>query len=102
VSDPPTPAPPYAGLQAHRAPHDVLIGDLEDQLHHHDEMAAGMGHDNGAKDDGGLLPAVTLEPGETAEVIATFDEAGDLMIGCHVPGHWEAGMRGTVVVLTAA
>jgi uncharacterized cupredoxin-like copper-binding protein len=45
---------------------------------------------------------VTLEPGETAEVIATFDEAGDLMIGCHVPGHWEAGMRGTVVVLTAA
>ena len=81
------------------APHDFLIGDLEEQLHHHEEMAAGEGHDDEASDvEGGLPPAVTLEPGESAEVLVTFDDAGELMIGCHVPGHWEAGMRGTVSV----
>jgi uncharacterized cupredoxin-like copper-binding protein len=88
------------------ASHDFLIGDLEEQLHHHEEMAAGMGHDEMAADEemaaeseGGLPPAITLEPGTSAEVIATFDEAGDLVIGCHVPGHWEAGMRGDIAVV---
>jgi uncharacterized cupredoxin-like copper-binding protein len=84
------------------APHDFLVGDLEEQLHHHEEMAVGEGHDDAVVDTGGLPPAITLEPGETAEVVVTFDEAADLMIGCHVPGHWEAGMRGAVVVLTTA
>jgi uncharacterized cupredoxin-like copper-binding protein len=85
------------------AGHDFLIGDLEEQLRHHEEMAVGDGHDD---DDaviaGGLPPAITLEPGESADVIVTFDEARDLMIGCHVPGHWEAGMRGAVVVLATS
>ncbi len=85
------------------APHDFLIGDLEEQVHHHEEMAAGGGHDDDVEveDVGGLPPAVTLQPGESMEVIATFDEAGDLMIGCHVPGHWEAGMRGDITVMPA-
>ncbi|HEX7173009.1 MAG TPA: hypothetical protein VF365_10425 [Candidatus Limnocylindria bacterium] len=25
----------------------------------------------------------------------TFDEPGELLIGCHVDGHYDAGMRGT-------
>lgn len=85
------------------APHDFLIGDLDEQLHHHEEMAAGEGHDDNAAAgvEGGLPDAVTLEPGESAEVIATFDEAGTLIIGCHVPGHWEAGMRGNIAIVPA-
>ncbi|MEA2026476.1 MAG: plastocyanin/azurin family copper-binding protein [Chloroflexota bacterium] len=45
---------------------------------------------------------MSLEPGVSVEVVATFDEAGEMLIGCHVPGHWEAGMRGTITVLPAA
>lgn len=81
------------------APHDFLIGDADEQAHHAEEMTGGMGHDDSVVEAGGLPGAVTLEPGESAEVIATFDEAGDLLIGCHVPGHWEAGMRGAIAVL---
>jgi uncharacterized cupredoxin-like copper-binding protein len=27
------------------------------------------------------------------------DEPGEMLIGCHVPGHWEAGMRGSLLVM---
>ena len=84
------------------AAHDFLIGDLDAQEEHHAQMAMGMGHmDEEAEIEGGLPHAVTLQPGESTEVVATFDEAGELLIGCHVPGHWEAGMRGTITVLPA-
>jgi len=84
------------------APHDFPVGDLKEQLHHHEEMAAGEGHDDDAAEaEGSFPPAATLEPGESAEILVTFDEAGELIFGCHVPGHWEAGMRGTVSVVPA-
>lgn len=36
--------------------------------------------------------------GQTAEIIWTFSKLGTFEYGCLVPGHYEAGMRGTVVV----
>lgn len=66
--------------------HDFVIGDEHEQEHHAAEMAADgdMMHD---EDN-----AMTVAAGETQELIYTFDEAGDLLIGCHVQGHYEAGM----------
>jgi uncharacterized cupredoxin-like copper-binding protein len=29
----------------------------------------------------------------------TFEDPGDLIFGCHVPGHYAYGMRGTVTVV---
>jgi uncharacterized cupredoxin-like copper-binding protein len=29
----------------------------------------------------------------------TFTQAGTFMYGCLVPGHWDAGMKGTIVVV---
>lgn len=84
------------------APHDFTLGDAEAQARHHDEMAAAVGHGHGADAHADLPGPVLLEPGASAEVVATFDEPGELLIGCHVPGHWEAGMRGTIKVLDAA
>jgi uncharacterized cupredoxin-like copper-binding protein len=81
------------------APHDFTLGDMDAQMHHREEMAAGMEHAHGDDGEGGLPGAVSLEPGESAEVIATFDEPGEILIGCHVPGHWEAGMRGALLVM---
>jgi len=38
---------------------------------------------------------VLLEPGQSGEIIWKFDTATDLEFGCNVPGHYEAGMKGT-------
>mgnify|MGYP001812757485 CR=1 FL=1 len=81
------------------APHDFTLGDMDAQMHHHEEMSAGMGHEHGGEGAAGMPGAVSLDAGESAEVIATFDEPGEVLIGCHVPGHWEAGMRGALLVM---
>ena len=70
--------------------HEAVFGTLDDQLEHHDEMADMAGHD---MDDGAESHAVVVEPGAAIETTHTFDEAGLVVIGCHEPGHWEAGMR---------
>jgi len=41
-------------------------------------------------------PMVTVSPGRRAEMRHRFDEAGPVLLGCHQPGHWEAGMKATV------
>jgi len=41
---------------------------------------------------------LTLEPGETKSLVWQFTEAGKLEVACHIPGHYEAGMRSRVVV----
>jgi uncharacterized cupredoxin-like copper-binding protein len=43
--------------------------------------------------------AVSVAPGETGELVWTFTDAGVLTIACFEPGHYDAGMRGTISVL---
>ena len=77
--------------------HEAVIGDLAEQEDHHAEMAE-MDGDHGEMDMGSAphdmtdLHVAVVEPGETVELVHTFD-TGSTLIGCHEPGHWEAGMR---------
>ncbi|HEU4741884.1 MAG TPA: cupredoxin domain-containing protein [Meiothermus sp.] len=41
---------------------------------------------------------VMLKPGEQAVLRFTPVKKGNYELGCHLPGHYEAGMRGSVVV----
>lgn len=92
--------------------HDAFIGDAAAQAEHeremreagdegddgHDDMDAtddtettgseGMNHADTEGDDEGI----TVQPGDTGEMVYTFDEPGELEIGCHEPGHYDAGM----------
>ncbi len=71
--------------------HDAFLGDAAAQEEH--ERASregGGGHDEHGESGG---DAITVEPGESGELVHTFDEAGELLIGCHEPGHYDAGMR---------
>jgi uncharacterized cupredoxin-like copper-binding protein len=43
--------------------------------------------------------AVDVPAGGTARLVYTFDQPGMLEYGCHVPGHYAAGMLGTVTVV---
>lgn len=80
--------------------HEAVFGTLAEQEAHHAEMEE-MDGDHDAMDMGSMAdgtemtesPILVVEPGETVELNHTFDTAGPTMIGCHEPGHWEAGMK---------
>jgi uncharacterized cupredoxin-like copper-binding protein len=80
--------------------HDAFIGGREAQADHEAEMREGDddgGHDGGHGEDEGEN-AVTVEPGDTEELTYTFDDPGTLEVGCHQPGHYDAGMKISVEV----
>lgn len=74
--------------------HEAVIGDAEFQDEHEAEMAAG-----GSMEEDSDAPEVEVQNGETGELTYTFDTPGTLLIGCHIPGHWDAGMKATVTVV---
>ena len=73
-------------------PHEFLVGDETAQAEYEAEMAEGHGegHDSAA--------GVSVEPGETESFEYTFTTAGELLAGCHEPGHYDGGMRATITV----
>jgi uncharacterized cupredoxin-like copper-binding protein len=70
--------------------HDAFIGDQAAQEEHEKEMRGGHG------DHGKGSNAVSVKPGKTAELTHTFDQPGQMLIGCHQPGHYTGGMKVTV------
>ena len=72
--------------------HEFLIGDEAAQAEYEAEMAGGHGeaHDSAA--------GVSVDPGETESFEYTFADAGELVAGCHEPGHYGGGMRATITV----
>lgn len=73
--------------------HDAFIGDADAQRQHGEDMTGDHG---GHGDDSS---AITVEPGKTGELTRTFgDDGRAVLIGCHRPGHYEAGMVATITV----
>ncbi len=72
--------------------HEFYLGDEAAQMAHEKEMAGmpGMGQD----EPGG----VGLKAGETKTVEYTFRNAGTFLAGCHVNGHYAAGMMAAITV----
>jgi Cu+-exporting ATPase len=79
-------------------PHEFVIGDEAVQAEHDREMADGT---ESMTDMGAKPFAVDVPAFSTVTLVYTFDDAGDLIMGCHVPGHYAAGMRGTISVQPA-
>jgi uncharacterized cupredoxin-like copper-binding protein len=76
------------------AVHEAVIGDLAFQEEHAEEMAAGSMHHGDSDEPEPLVVAV----GETGDLVYTASAAGTLIIGCHQPGHWDAGMRADLTI----
>ena len=90
---------------AGKLPHEFILGDRATQLDHERQMqrtppAAGHPHVHGADAASGASGALTVPPGQTRRLSWTFDQPGIVLYGCHVLGHWAAGMKGTIVVLS--
>lgn len=78
--------------------HEAFFGDEAEQDAHASTMTSmAMGDDTGGMDHHHSM-ALRVEPGATEIVTETFDDAGAVIIGCHQPGHYEAGMKATVTV----
>lgn len=74
--------------------HEFVLGDEKDQADHEAEMAAAGGMSM-PKDE---PMAIGVEAGQTKELTVTFDKAGAIFAGCHVVGHYPAGMKATVTI----
>ncbi len=72
--------------------HEFVIGDAAENAAHKAMMAQmpDMEHDD--------PNAKTLAPGATATLLWRFTHAGRFEFACLLPGHYEAGMHGEVVV----
>ena len=53
------------------------------------------GHDHAS---GNAMLALSVKPGETKEWVIKFEQAQTLQMACLIPGHFEAGMKGQVIV----
>ena len=82
-----------------KLPHDAFIGDAAAQAEHEEEVRAAEGEDGGhGHAPGDIASGIVVDPGARGELTHRFDQAGELLIGCHEPGHYEAGMRGVIAV----
>ena len=73
--------------------HDFTLGRSDLQDAHDLEMAEMGGMDMEDEHN-----AFMIEPGETKELTWHFTEPGEVLIGCHVVGHYAAGMKATINV----
>ena len=93
-------------MASHMPEDDEAMGHMDEADEHMDEaedhMDQAADHAEAELCPGGIPGAVTIEPGETVSVLARFDEPGETLYGCHQPGHWEVGMKGTITVVDAA
>ena len=69
--------------------HELIVGDQEVQ----DIHESGTEVHHGAKPGEVSVPA----DGE-ASTTYTFDSSEELLFGCHLPAHWDYGMKGTITV----
>ncbi|MGQ7245107.1 cupredoxin domain-containing protein [Salinicola sp. V024] len=96
-------------------PHEFAIGSSGMQQMHRDMMQQGGDH-HGATDSNAMADnhhdgmmnqnemsrqsaAITIAPGETETLTWTAPQQGDAIeYACFLPGHYEAGMKGTVTL----
>jgi uncharacterized cupredoxin-like copper-binding protein len=82
-----------------KLPHEMVIGSEAALKAHALEMKQSAGHSDGhAHASGNELLALSIKPGETKEWVIRFDQAQTLQMACLIPGHFEAGMKGQVIV----
>lgn len=72
--------------------HEMTVATVEENRKHKIEMEKNpdMEHDD--------PNAIRLVPKKTGEILWHFTKAGEFEFACLIPGHYESGMKGTIVV----
>ncbi len=74
-------------------PHEFAIGTKDENMEHGKMM---MNNPNMHHGPGGN--AITIKPGETQELIWTFENAWQIEAACNIPGHYQAGMHSPIKI----
>jgi uncharacterized cupredoxin-like copper-binding protein len=78
-------------------PHELFIGTMAEQLAHHQEvMKQSPAEQVQLMQHTGY--GIYLMAQDSGEFVYYFSQPGDVVMGCHVPGHWEGGMMAIVSV----
>ena len=72
--------------------HEMVLGTMKELKEHAEQMRK---HPEMEHDEPHMLH---VAPGKTGEMGWQFTKAGEFYYGCLVPGHFEAGMMGKVIV----
>ena len=80
-------------VNAGKVRHEFIIGTEAELQAHAQEMKKPNANHHHANN------AVSVAAGAKGELVWTFTDAGVLHIACFEPGHYDAGMRGTISVL---
>ena len=75
--------------------HDFVVGDESVQQAHERQMA------DGASDEMAGGASIELPSATTTTLVYTFGRPGTLLFACHVPGHYAAGMLGSITVTSS-
>jgi uncharacterized cupredoxin-like copper-binding protein len=66
------------------------------------DAAAQDEHEAEMKSMGGVMHddpnGISVKPGETKEMTYTFQTAGAFLAGCHMTGHYGAGVKASITV----
>lgn len=75
-----------------KIPHEFVLGPRGEIAEHAEQMKKNpeMEHAD--------AHSARVQPGKSAEIIWQFTQPGSFLYACLIPGHWEAGMQGTVTV----
>jgi uncharacterized cupredoxin-like copper-binding protein len=85
---------------AGKVEHEMVLGRDEAIREHAQAMKrdAAQGQAHGVDHPHGTGAAITVAAGQTGELVVTFPKAATLQMACLIPGHYEAGMRGSLTV----
>jgi uncharacterized cupredoxin-like copper-binding protein len=72
--------------------HEMVLGSLDELKEHAEQMRnmPGMAHT--------MANMITLKAGQRGGLVWSFDQPGTVDFACLVPGHMQAGMKGSVQV----
>jgi uncharacterized cupredoxin-like copper-binding protein len=76
--------------------HEVFIGDLDEQNAHEAMHMAAPSNQQAMVSHYGT--GIFLDAHGTGVLTYHFATAGEIFIGCHLPGHWAAGMHADVTI----
>ena len=77
--------------------HDFTLGDESEQAQHEKEMKS-MSSGGDMHVMGDSANAIHIPAGQSKDLTWKFTKAGTTLFGCHEPGHYDSGMKGTITV----
>lgn len=75
--------------------HAFTLGTPEQQREHEAAMQ-GMSQSKLAGHMGDSANGIVIKPGETRTLTWRFEDGGPVEFACHIPGHYPAGMKGSI------